>query len=54
MCDKSKVIYNVEILERKDRPVVMGKKGFGEKGATAGFMVRVTKDSSLCVLEGLI
>ena len=33
---------------------MMGKKEFGEKGATAGLMVRVTKDSGLCVLEGLI
>ena len=33
---------------------MMGKKEFGEKGATAGLMVRVTKDNGLCVLEGLI
>ena len=33
---------------------MMGKKEFGEKGATAGLMVRVTKDSGLCVLKGLI
>ena len=33
---------------------MMGKKEFGEKGATAGLMVRVTKDSGLCVFEGLI
>ena len=33
---------------------MMGKKEFGEKGETAGLMVRVTKDSGLCVLEGLI
>ena len=33
---------------------MMGKKEFGEKGATAGLMVNVTKDSGLCVLEGLI
>ena len=41
-------------MEGKDRPIVMGKKELGEKGATAGLMVRVTKDSGLCVLEGLI
>ena len=33
---------------------MMGKKEFGEKGATAGLMVKVTKDIGLCVLEGLI
>ena len=27
-CDKYKVIYNVEIAEGKDRPIVMGKKEF--------------------------
>ena len=32
---------------------MMGKKEFGEKGATADLMVRVTKYSGLCVLEGL-
>ena len=54
MCDKSKVIYNVEVVEGKDLPIVMGKKKFVEKRATAGFMVRVTKDSGLCVFEGFI
>ena len=39
-CDKSKVIYNVGIVEGKDQPIVMGKKGFEEKGETTGFMVR--------------
>ena len=33
---------------------MMGKKEFGEKGATDGLMVRVTKYSGLCVLEGLV
>ena len=33
---------------------MMNKKEFEEKGATAGLMVRVTKDRVLCVLEGLI
>ena len=32
----------------------MGKKEFGEKWVTAGFMVRVTKYSGLCVLEVFI
>ena len=41
-------------MEGKDQPIVMGKKEFGEKGVTAGLMVRVTKDSGLCVLEGFI
>ena len=53
-CEKSKVIYNFEIVEGKDRPIVIGKKEFGEKGATDGLMVRVKKDRGLCVLEGLI
>ena len=35
-CAKSKVIYNVEIVEEKDRPRVMGKKDFEDKGAMAG------------------
>ena len=33
---------------------MMGKKEFGEKGATAGLMARVKKDRGLCVLERLI
>ena len=41
-------------MEGKDPPIVMGKKEFGEKGVTDGLMVRVTKDSGLCVLEVLI
>ena len=52
-CDKSKVIYNFDIVEGKYRPIVMGNKEFGEKGVTAGLMVRGTKYSGLCVLEGL-
>ena len=62
---KYKVIYNVEIMEGEDRPRVMGRKEFEEKGATAVFMVRMTKplwrtgkvvimDSGFCVPEGLI
>ena len=39
-------------MEGKDQPIVMGKKEFGEKGATAGLMVRVTKDSGLRVFWG--
>ena len=31
-CAKSKVIYNVEIVEGKDQPIVMGDKEFEEKG----------------------
>ena len=42
-CDKSKVIYNVDIVDGKDWPIVMGKKEFEEKGATGGFMVRTKK-----------
>ena len=64
-CAKSKVIYNVEIVEGKDRPRVMGKKEFEEKGATAGLTVRmknplwetgkvVVMDRRSCVMEGLI
>ena len=33
---------------------MMRKKDFGLKGAMAGLMLRVTKDSGLCVLEGFI
>ena len=61
VCAKSKVIYNVEIVEGKNRPRVMGKKEFGEKGVTTGLMVMITKplwgigevvvmDSGFCVL----
>ena len=60
-CAKSKAIYNVEVVEGKDRPRVMVKKEFEEKGAAASLMVRMTKslcgtgkvvvvDSGLCVL----
>ena len=62
---KYKVIYNVDIVEGKDLPRVMGKKEFEEKGATSGLMDRKTKllwrigkvvvmDIGLCVLEVLI
>ena len=64
-CAKSKIIYNVEILEGKDQPRVVGNKDFDDKGTTAGLMVRtkntlwgtgkvVVMDSAFCVLEGLI
>ena len=65
LCDKSKFIYNVEIMEGGDRPIVMGKKEFEEKGTTAGLMVRMKNmlwrkgkvlfmDIGLYVLEVLI
>ena len=51
----------------KDQPILMGKKGFYQKGVTAVLMVRMKKslwgtgkvvvmdmDSVFCVLEGLI
>ena len=64
-CAKSKVIYNVRIVEGKDRPRVMGKKESEEKGVTASLMVRMKKqfwgtgkvvviDRGFCVMEGLI
>ena len=64
-CDQSKVIYNVEIVEGKDQPIVMGKKELEEKGATDGLMERIKNplwgtrkvavmDSVFCVLEVLI
>ena len=40
---KSKVIYNIEIVEGKDQIIVMGEKDFEKKGETAGLMVRMTK-----------
>ena len=42
-CAKSKVIYNVDIVEGGDQLRVMSKKDFEEKGVTAGWMVRMTK-----------
>ena len=39
---KSKVIYNIEIVEGKYRPRVMVEKEFEEKVAAAGLMVRMT------------
>ena len=27
-CDKYKVVYNVEVVDGEDRPIVMGKKEF--------------------------
>ena len=32
---KSKVVYNVDIVEGEDRPILMGKKEFEERGETA-------------------
>ena len=40
-CDKSKVIHNVDIVEGNNRPRVMSKREFEEKGLTAGLMVRI-------------
>ena len=65
VCAKSKVIYNVEIVEGKDRTMMIGKNYFYEKGETAGFMVRmknplwvtgkvVVMYSGFCVLGGSI
>ena len=45
-CAKYKVIYNVEIVEGKDRPRGMGKKEFEENGATPGLMVSMK--NTLC------
>ena len=42
-CAKYKVIYNFDIVEGKDQPRVMGKKGFDEGGTTAGLVVRMKK-----------
>ena len=42
-CDKSKVIYNVDIVDGNYCPRVMGKKEFEDKGATDGFMVSTKK-----------
>ena len=64
-CAKSKVIYNVKIVEGKGRPRVMVKNMFEEKGAMSGLMVRMKKtfwgivkevvmDSGFCVMEVLI
>ena len=64
-CARFKVIYNVEIVEGKDRPRVMGKMEFEENVATAGLLVSTTNPlwwtgkvvviySDFCVLEGLI
>ena len=43
VCAKSKVIHNVDIVEGKDRPRVMGKNEFEQKGETAGLMVGMKK-----------
>ena len=43
VCAKSKVIYNVDIVEGKDWPRVMGKKEFEEKEYMDGLMVIKTK-----------
>ena len=64
-CAKSKVIYNVDIMEGKDLPIGVGNKEFNEKGLAAGLVVRmkntlwgigkvVVMDSGFCVMEGLI
>ena len=42
-CDTSEVIYNVDIVDGKDWPRVMGKKEFEEKGETGVFMLRTKK-----------
>ena len=36
-CAKSKVIYNIDIMEGKDRTKGMGKKDFEEKGGGGWF-----------------
>ena len=64
-CSKSKFVGNVEIVEGKSRPRVIGKKKFQENRDMDGFMVSITKklwrigkvtvmDSGFCVLEILI
>ena len=65
VCDKSKVVYIVDIMEGKDQPIVVVKKEFEEKGAMSGLIMRMTEtlcvtvkvvamDSGFCVPEGLI
>ena len=39
VCELTKVIYRIEIVEGKYRPREMGRKYFGKKGVMAGLMV---------------
>lgn len=59
------VIFRSELVEGKDRPEVLGKREFAEKGETVGTMLRLSKplwnsgkiveiDSSFCVARGIV
>ena len=65
VCELSKVIYHVDIIDYKDRPQGMVQKEFNEKGEMKGLTVRMIKpvrgtgkvvimDSGFCILEGLV
>ena len=43
VCELSKVIYHVDIIDCKDRPRGMVQKEFHEKGEMAGLTVRMIK-----------
>ena len=64
-CAKSGVMYRVELVEGKDRPIELGPKKFEEKGKVVGLLQRLTQplwhcskvvilDSGFCVLQGLV
>ena len=43
VCAKSRFIYNVDIMEKRDQPIVINKNQFEQKGEMAGFMLRTKK-----------
>jgi hypothetical protein len=64
-CAKSGVLWQVELVEGKDRPRQLGPPEFHDLGKTVGLMLRLTRpiwhtgkhvvmDSGFCVLKGII
>ena len=64
-CAKTGIMFQVELVEGKDRPTGLPPKQFNEQGKTVGLLLRLTKpiwgtskvvilDSGFCVLKGII
>jgi len=63
-CGQTNIMFRAQIVEGKDRPVMLGPKKWNEKGTTVGLMLRMTEplhgsgkcvvmDSGFCVAQGI-
>ena len=64
-CCTSGVMWGIDLVERKDRPIALGQQEYNNMGSTVGLLLRmltpifhkgyvVILDSGFCVLKGII